>query len=200
MKSFSLIELLVIISMISILTISVVPNFHLADSKIALERAAYKMAQQIRSVEEMAMSSKGTPISTFKSNFFPQGGYGLYFATNTDSISYIIFADCNGNEKYDEGGGSPSIDCANSGTGSSAYPEKVYNISLDSGIKIKQGSGPNQINSVIFIPPDPELRMQPNPHSNPKIKLFSTKDANKCVNIYINDVGNIEIKSELCSS
>jgi type II secretory pathway pseudopilin PulG len=197
MKSFTLIELLVTISIILILAITIVPNFHLADSKIALERAAYKMAQQIRSVEEMAMSSKGTPASKFVTNLFPQGGYGIYFKINTDSNSYYIFADCNGNQQYDVG--VATGDCANSPNGAGAYREMVEEVFLDSGIKIKQDSGPHRLNSVLFVPPDPEIRMQPAPPSGPRIYLFSTKDVTKCAAVYINNVGNVEIKNEPCS-
>lgn len=198
MKSFTLIELLVVISIILILTISLVPNFHLADSRIALERAAYKMAQQIRNVEEMAMSAKGTPASKFVSNLFPQGGYGLYFDANEDSDSYIIFADCDGDTKYNYQEQGLAANCKDATKGDPYPYEKVEEVFLDSGIKIKQTGG-NQLNSVLFLPPDPEIIMQPDPPSNPSVTLYSTRETTRCMVVYVNEVGNVEINSEECN-
>ncbi|MCX6760597.1 MAG: type II secretion system protein [Candidatus Nealsonbacteria bacterium] len=188
MKSFTLIEILVVISLISILTIFVVPNFHLANSRIAVERAAYKLARDIRNAEEMSVSSRKTSFSKFNSTLFPSGGYGLSFTGSVNS--YILFADCNNDGKYDETSGAPS--CAVAGPGST-YPEKIEEIFLEPGIVIKKPSS-HILDSITFFPPDPLIVMKPNPNSNPGIELTSTIDSSKSVVVSVNEAGLIEIK------
>ncbi|MCX5784002.1 MAG: hypothetical protein NTW04_06165 [Elusimicrobia bacterium] len=188
MKSFTLVELLVIISIILILTVLIVPNFHLANSKMAVERAAYKLAQDLRNAEEMSMSSRGTDPLLFGSNLFPSGGYGLSFEDN--STSYILFADCNDNNTYDTAKGSPT-DCANSGP-ANTWPEKIKEISLESGVKIKK-SFPDRLKHITFFPPDPTIKTSPAFPSYPSVILTSTRDETKGFSVDINKVGRIEI-------
>lgn len=185
MKSFTLIELLVVISLIIILTVLIVPNFHLANSRLAVERAAYKLAQDFRNTEEMAMSSRGTSLSLFGSALFPGGGYGLYFSDN--STSYILFADCNNNNLYDTGKGSP-VDCANSGP-ANTRAEKIKDIFLESGVKIKTAS----LKHITFFPPDPVIKTSPAIPSHPSVILTSTKDETKGFSVDVNEAGRIEI-------
>ncbi|TFG35835.1 MAG: hypothetical protein E4H47_00495 [Parcubacteria group bacterium] len=185
MKSFTLIELLVVVSLILILSILIVPNFHLANSKLAVERAAYKLAQDLRNTQEMAMSSRATSLSLFGSTLFPSGGYGLSFDDN--STSYILFADCNNNQVYDTAKGLP-VSCAASGA-ANTRAELIKEIFLESGVKITTAS----IKQLTFFPPDPIIRISPSFASPPSVILTSTKDQAKGFSVDINEVGRIEI-------
>jgi len=194
MKSFTLIEILTVISLILILTVFVVPNFHLANSKMALERSAYRLAQEFRDAEEMALSSRGTPAS-FGSTFFPKGGYGLYFQDKAKS--YILFADCDNDTAeptpdhlYDPTGTGSS--CKDSGTGQ-IFPEKVKEIFLESGVMIKKVN-PLSLTAVTFFPPDPSVRSIPALPAYPSVVLVSIKDETKGYSVDVNQVGRIEIR------
>jgi type II secretory pathway pseudopilin PulG len=185
MKSFTLIELLVVVSLILILSVLIVPNFHLTNSKLAVERAAYKLAQDFRNTEEMAMSSRGTSLSLFGSTLFPRGGYGLSFTDNSNS--YILFADCNDNQVYDTAKGSP-VSCAQSGS-ANTRAELIKEIFLESGVKITAAS----LKQITFFPPDPIIRTSPALPSHPSVILTSVKDQTKGFSVDVNEVGRIEI-------
>lgn len=136
-KAFTLIELLVVISIIAILTAIIVPNFRDAEKQFALQRSAHKLAQDIRKVQEMAMSAKEFH------GVIPRGGYGIFL--RGDSTRYILFADCDGGGNYDESG-----ICGDQGS------EKIEEIILEKGVKINRiGSLDWYSGVVIFIPPDP---------------------------------------------
>lgn len=127
-KGFTLIELLVVISIIAILTAIIAPNFHVAEQQLSLQRSVHKLAQDIRSAQEMAMSAK-----TF-SAVVPAGGYGIHFNISWKTY-YKIYADLNNNQTYDASDGNVAI------------------IDLEKGVYIKNIS-PSSL-SVNFKPPDP---------------------------------------------
>ncbi len=55
---FTLVELLVIISIISLLSLAVVANYRSGQKQYALQTSAHKLAQNIRRVQEMAMAAR----------------------------------------------------------------------------------------------------------------------------------------------
>lgn len=184
MKSFTLIELLITISIISILSIFLIPNFHQVNSNMALERSAYKLARDLRGVEEMAMASK-----PFQASLFPSGGYGISFKyKDSKPNSYIIFADCNDNGEYEPG--DPAVlSCADSKNANPhAYPELVQENFLEEGVTITNAS-PNLF-EMTFLPPDPTVKISPAAVSA-SIELSAK---GKTMSITINGVGVIEIQ------
>jgi len=92
-KGFTLIELLVIITIITIMSALVIPNLKFGEEQFAVQNSAHKLVQDLRKVQQMAMSS-----SEFNGTI-PDGGYGIYFKINENS--YILFADCSGDSEYD---------------------------------------------------------------------------------------------------
>ena len=56
-KGFTLIESMVVIAMIGILSILSIPSYQSAKNQLALGRSATKLAQDLRRVQEMAMSN-----------------------------------------------------------------------------------------------------------------------------------------------
>jgi len=149
-KGFTLIELLVTISIIIILSALIIPNYSSGSKRMALGRAAYKLSQDIRWTQELAVSSQATVCSsgTLK-------GYGIYFnKIGDDKEEYIIFAECNDTEpNYDYDAGSDDII-----SGGDIKIEKGIEIS-----KIEKNSTSLDNISVIFIPPDPTTYIE---HSN----------------------------------
>lgn len=103
-KSFSLIEILVVLAIIVILTAVVFANYGPGRRKLALNRSAYQMAQGLRIAQEMAMATErvscgGDAIAT---------GFGVFIGHNwgsgtNDSNSYVLFADCNGDNYINTG-------------------------------------------------------------------------------------------------
>lgn len=136
-RAFTLIEILIVTVIIGVITSIVVLNYGRDKEQFALQRSAYKLAQDIRRAQEMAMSGK-----EFQGEV-PRGGYGVYF-TIDEPTHYILFADINEDRQYSAG-------------------ELVEDISLEKRIKIGELSS-SPLN-IVFIPPDPTVRFSKNASS-----------------------------------
>lgn len=95
-KGFTIIELLVSLGIFIIVTTMVVTNFRGGSRSDELKIAAETIASNLRRVQNMALAGEQVGGIT------PMGGYGIYFSLGEPS-HYIIFADSNGNQKYDMG-------------------------------------------------------------------------------------------------
>lgn len=137
-KGFTLIELLVVTGIIVLLTALVLPNYRAGDHQLALQRSAHKLSQDLRRVQEMAVS-----VKEFEG--IAPSGYGAYFNKNQPS-KYILFADLNSDERYS---------ASDDGT--------VEEIDLEKGVNISQLSplAPDNSLTISFLPPDPTVVFYP---------------------------------------
>ena len=168
-KGFTLVESLVTIFIIAVLSLIILPNYNSIGKQLALQRSAFKLAQDMRTVQEMAMSAQefGGAI--------PQGGYGIRLSSGT---SYIIFAD-NGDGIYNSS-------------------EKVEDISLENGMEINS-INPGSLQAIIFSPPDPEVSFMNSEGNDIgidgiTIKVVISGDVSKSIDIIINRAGLIDIE------
>lgn len=93
--AFSLIELLVVVSIFAFISTLVLANHSKFNSSVLLESLAYDTALSIRQAQVYGLSVRqSSPGSTF------QVGYGIHFTKNTPT-SYLFFADNNMDKKYD---------------------------------------------------------------------------------------------------
>jgi len=164
---FTLIEVLVIIAIIVILSGVVFINYRSSEKTLALQRAANKLAQDIRRVQEMAIAAQVCCGGTV-----PPGGYGIYLG-NVNDTSYILYADKN-----------------NSGDYSPAGNERIETINLEQGVKISllNPSSP----SINFKPPDPTITLT---GGGPvEITLVLESDTSKTKKITVNKAGLVEIE------
>jgi len=135
-KSFTLVELMVVISIIVILSLIMIPNYRSFQKDLALRRAAIKLAQDIRRVQGIVMAATECEEC---GGGVPSTGYGIHFKLAWGTY-YKIYAD-DGNEKY--GGGDTQI-------GNDIYLEKgifIYSVS------------PSSL-SINFKPPDPIIKIE----------------------------------------
>lgn len=173
-KGFTLTELLVSIFIIAILSAIALANYRTGQEKLILERAATKLAQDIRRVQEMAMSAQefGGQVPD---------GYGI----SLDKVpppqkSYILFTDDNANQHYDAGSDG-----------------KIEEITFEERIKIKNlGMGINHLH-VIFRPPDPKVYFYDGTNflssTETTITICLEDDETKEKNIKINKAGLINV-------
>jgi prepilin-type N-terminal cleavage/methylation domain-containing protein len=185
-KGFTLLEITVVVSIIILLSTIFIANYRGGEKQFALQRSAHKLVQDLRRAQEMAMSSQRTS-SEFGSETVPQGGYGISF--KKDLNSYILFADCDGDGKFDETGEALSCQKATKVT---PFPEKIKELSLEEGIKITKllPSLENSL-SITFLPPDPKVIITPS-GSSASITLTFNSQSKKV--IIINTVGLIDIE------
>lgn len=94
-KGFTLIELLVVIAIMVIVTATVMLRQARFDSSTLLRSLSYSVALTVRSAQVYGTSVRGV-ASGGSTNFAP--AYGVYLS---NSSSYMLFADINGNGVYD---------------------------------------------------------------------------------------------------
>ena len=138
-KGFTLIEVLVSVFIVITLTTLVLANFEWGGYNFALERSLRGLSQQIRVVQEMALSSREVDGSV------PKGGYGIYLE-ETNLQKYILFAD------YEKGGGELRTYGPEDTIIGEYFLEKDV---LISGLYF-HSSPLNRLN-VVFFPPDPKV-------------------------------------------
>lgn len=132
---FTLTEILVVIFIISLLSGITFANYRQGGKQMALQRSAYKLAQDIRRAQEMAIGSVECPTSTCVGQIPPS--YGIYLPKNADY--YVLYADVSGsNNRYDD----PAI-------------ETIEVIPLEKGIQITSNQPSTSWLCINFKPPDP---------------------------------------------
>lgn len=167
-KGFTLIEALVVISMILILSGMVLINQRAGQSQFALQRSAHRLAQDIRRAKALAISTK-----EFQGEI-PRGGYGIYIELETSDSSYKLYADLNGDQKWDASDGN------------------VEGCDLEKNIFIRTIS-PSSPLSVNFKPPDPEVKISQDATSA-TIELAIRSGSDNTKTITVNELGVVIIK------
>jgi len=94
-KGFTMIELFVVIGIIGILSSVAFLNWNRMEEGFALQNSAYKLLQDIRETQEMAMESKEVDCSGSETHSF-----GILFWPLVYPNSYLIFADCDNNRQW----------------------------------------------------------------------------------------------------
>lgn len=140
-KGFSVVEIVVSISIISLLSAIFLTNYHTTNNNTKVLMAAQKLASDIRVAQSYALGVQDNQGST------PEMGWGIYLAQNADN--YIIFAN--------EAG-----DYLRNADGS----EDVNVIKLPSGIEITSHNA-----DILFMPPDPVTWINENDASTVDIVL-----------------------------
>ena len=195
-KSFTLIEVLVVVFIIMILSVIGIANYQGGESDAVLKIASNKLKQDLRNAEIMSMSTR-----KFDDSGGPQGGYGIHFNKIDDDEKYILFADCDGDVAYDESGtydGAEMDNCKDAGE----YPEAKDTEEFSEDIKIESGAKITDIKvdevsldflSITFVPPDPNVFFSET-GDIAKITLSLEDDNTKTEVVTVNKTGLIGIE------
>ena len=177
-RGFTLVELLIVIGIISILTGMVLINFRPGQQQLTLQRAASKLAQDIRRTQEMAMSAREcTDPTPCPAGGVPSGGYGIYFDQDVAG-NYIIYAD---------GGATQNL--------RRDSVEDLETVFLEQGVSIISVT-PTQITrqlSINFKPPDPKTSFKDGAGNIQTYAQIILQADSKTKTIMVNQVGQIEI-------
>ena len=169
-KGFTLIEMLVAISIIIIISAFMVPNFRENETGTTLIRVAQQVVQDIREAQNMSLSSK-----EYNGNVYEY--YGVYFDKQSLPSSYYIFA--SENSVYNSGEEIKT-------------KQLEKNITIDS---IKVGSEKSSVD-IAFNPPYSYMNINP-PSSNKVIITLKTENGvcpEDCIYVEIDDNGWISVK------
>lgn len=144
--AFTMIEMIVSVSIIAIVTALFVSNYHDSNSRTDLTIAAQSL------VADLHAAQNNTLGLTKYNDLLPGGGWGVHF--EKDKNSYVIFADLDAPEevgymKYD-----PVIE------GSTRYGARTVELAKGiSLISLKTSNLENQQVNVTFLPPDPQTNI-----------------------------------------
>ena len=137
-SGFTLIELIVSVSIMGMMTALFLVNYHSANRRSDLTMTAQKMVADIRMAQNYALGL--ARYGAAGSLNVPTGGWGLNIDLANSNKQYLIFADDDGDKIYD------------SGEANLAYGALVS--SLPSNIIIESLSVGQRAN-ITFLPPDP---------------------------------------------
>lgn len=132
-KGFTLIELIVVMSIIGLLSSVLFLGRTKGEERLALQRSAYQLTQDLREIQGMAMGAGKVSCDGEYAYSF-----GVYFHQVEFPNSYVTFADCNGNKQRDVPG------------------EDLREIKLEKGV-IFYDISPSVPSAVVFTPPNPTI-------------------------------------------
>lgn len=92
LSGFTLVEMIVAVGIVAIISSLVLSNYRGFDNSVLLTNLAHDVALSVREAQVYGISVRGTGSSF-------DAGYGITFNTNTPGI-YTLFADTNGNNRY----------------------------------------------------------------------------------------------------
>ncbi|MCK4474139.1 type II secretion system protein [Candidatus Parcubacteria bacterium] len=193
-KGFTLLEIVMVTSIMLILALVVFLDYRGTEKDFALSRSAHKLSQDLRQGVEMAMSSQKTPMGCeqVEPGVFPKGGYGIYFVQ--DAQSYILFADCDNEKDYDSS--VTTHTCVDAEPGPlKSLNEKIEEFFLEEGIKIKELQVDSvQVNEleITFTPPDPTITINKGDGVKAVITLCLKENEDIIRKVTINNVGLID--------
>ncbi len=194
---FMMTEILIVISIVILFSAIIISNFPQIKLQFAISRVTYKFTQDLRSTQNLSLSSVQYKDSYGQQR--PINGYGVYVDINSlGDKKYIIYADCayhvtlspncpvNGNQQYD------ALD----------YVIDTIDFSLaEPGVVIKQLDNVfGNKASINFSPPNPDTTITSlDPSFNQyesrvDIVFALSSDLTKTRTVSVNTSGLIEVK------
>lgn len=166
--------MLVVVFIIGIISTILIVNWRKNENRSQLQRAAQEIVQNIRKVQEMALSGRNCSDGQI-----PNSSFGVNFDSGTIN-SYIIFCDRNNNNTYQ----TPSADDL-----------IVQSISIEPGIVIHSLSSSPQDLDIAFSLPDGFTNINPQASSATIVikKTGASCPSANCKNIIIKKTGEISI-------
>ena len=173
-KGFTLIELMVVISIAVFLSGLVFANYKDSQKRYSLAQAIQRLAFDIRRAQNMAIS--GVEIAGVCSKDDPCYGYGIYAESKQgNNLSYKIFADKDNDQIFKEG-----------------FDLVVEVINLPSAVSIEFVSSTNGRLHIFFKPPDPTTYISGG--SPGEITLWVTGSLLPAKKVVVSSSGLIEVK------
>jgi len=173
---FTILELLVTMAVMMILFSILFMGRPKQEKILNLRTAAFSLAQDLRSLQEMAMGS-GEHVCSLPLG--PTFVFGVRVEKDMPQASYLLFADCNGNKTRQ-----PADDDLN-----------IQQVAFSKDVQICEISTGNQALDAVFVPPDPLVYFQGQPAVGEiYIKLCLKSDASVSKKVKVNSAGRIEIE------
>lgn len=168
-EGVTLIEMLVVLSIIAILSAVLFIGKSVEEAKIALQMAAYNLNQDFRELQEMAMGAGEVDCGGDKTHRF-----GIQLKKSV-ADSYILFADCDNDHERDDS------------------DQDLKKVKLEKRVQICDLS--EDTLNVVFVPPDPTVYINEESIGQEGVVTLCLKDSPaQQKKVKINSVGRVEIE------
>lgn len=197
-RGFTLVELLVTLSLFVILTTIVLFSQSKFNGSILLTNLAYDVALTVRQAQTYGVNVRETPKGSFDK------AYGIYFDTKKDNKKFILFVE----DSKDDGRYNGNTDCKSSAD----LCLNGYNIKRGNYIKDLQVTSPNcnpdtecsveELN-ITFRRPDPDARFKAKKNTGDYFEniteakiIISSADGSNSRNVLVKSTGQISIEND----
>jgi len=203
-KGITLVELVVVVFIIALFSLIVISDFPKIQKQFALSRVTYKLAQDLRSTQDLGLS--GVPIADQNGKMITVKGYGIYVDYESQPTKYVVYADVDGDQMYSLAPLYPFCDQVRqdaNGTLATDCVIQIIDISKEnSNLYIKKvadtnGNGIVPGTSINFRPPNPNINMEDDAHyshAETNIILGLRSDNSAVRTVSVNSFGLIEVK------
>ena len=206
-RGITIVEIVVVIFIISTLSLMLISNFPKILRQLALSRVTYKLAQDMRSVEDMGLS--GISVKDVNGKIINAPSFGIYVNTALSTTKYIIYADVSNalgvvNHQYDGTFSTtlwPLCSTVNQTLMSGSFlttdcPIQIVDISQENpGLSINSLSGvTGTAVSVNFNPPDPTATITPAPTSGNQVGIVLKNTDGQTRTVWVNTSGLVDIQ------
>ncbi len=184
-QGFTLLELLISITVIAILTSISFWGYNAKKDILVLRDEVGIVVSKTENMRERAIGSQ------YWHEQLPSGGYGVFFTTSNDQ-QYFSFADCDGNEIFDNN--EAYLPCG------SGFRERIETIDLNARVRIKDisagGVGAMEL-TILYKFPFPEAIIKDETETivdSASIVLEIPGQADKEKTIHFNSAGLIYVE------
>ena len=189
-KGITLVEIVVVIFIITMFSVILISDFPQIQRQYALSRAAYKLAQNLRRVQDLGLS--GVKIKNDAGESLQAAGYGLYIdLRNPPAKQYLIYADtCRADSRY-------GMDSSCNNGGQDYIIETINVVDDGPSVFIKAINNVNALfTSINFSPPNPYINIEnlSSQKTNIEIVLALSYDPSITRSVSMNTAGLIEVK------
>ena len=196
-KGFTLVELLVTLSLFVVLTTIVIFSQSKFNGSILLTNLAYDVALTVRQAQTYGVNVREDVKETKIAEKF-QHAYGVHFDTkNNHDKEFILFSDSNNSGKYNGNWDckSSSDSCVNSySIKRGNYISSIFIISSDTGCSSVDGGCSVDKLDITFLRPDPNARFDsPSKNNITEAKIIISSANGDTRNVVVNSTGQISI-------
>lgn len=153
-KGFTLAELMIVISIVSVISTVVMFGYRQFSDRLALTSAAQEIAISIREAQSYGVSVRQSSVS---SQDFDKG-YGIYFSVDDPSY-YYLFVDLNDDQKYENPSNCTGECVSKNEIRNSVRISQVCGASFGGSISCPVNPSVRALN-VSFIRPNPDARVR----------------------------------------
>ena len=169
-EGFTTIELVVAISLITIMTSALMLSWNPAEKTLTLKQTSHQISQDVRRAAQLSLSAASSSCPTFYEDYY---GFGLQATAN--SGTYIIYENCNQNYVWD----------------AASDDTLIQEVSINEDLEISSVTPSSPLN-ILFVPPEPQVFIN---NSTTSDAIITTKIINDSTThqIQINSRGGLQV-------